>query len=70
MLVQGHPARIMRGTLGRGDLAPCEGRCCMSAGKGDTPRPVDAKAYGENYDAIFRKDKPEPKPEPKTEHGK
>lgn len=27
----------------------------MSAGKGDTPRPVDAKAYGENYDDIFRK---------------
>jgi hypothetical protein len=69
LLVQSHPARIMRGTLGRGDLAPCEGRCCMSAGKGDTQRPVDAKAYGENYDAIFRKDKPEPKPEPKTEHG-
>ena len=35
----------------------------MSAGKGDTPRPVDAKAYGENYDSIFRKDKPETKPE-------
>ena len=30
----------------------------MSAGKGDTPRPVDAKVYGENYDSIFRKDKP------------
>ena len=35
----------------------------MSAGKGDTPRPVDAKVYGENYDAIFRKDKPEQKPQ-------
>jgi hypothetical protein len=33
----------------------------MSAGKGDTPRPVDAKTYGENYDSIFRKDKPETK---------
>jgi hypothetical protein len=32
----------------------------VSAGKGDTPRPVDAKAYGENYDSIFRKDKQEP----------
>ena len=30
------------------------------AGKGDTPRPVDAKTYGENYDSIFRKDKPQP----------
>ena len=27
----------------------------MSAGKGDTPRPVDLKRYGENYDRIFRK---------------
>ena len=27
----------------------------MSAGKGDTPRPVDAKVYGQNYDNIFRK---------------
>jgi hypothetical protein len=27
----------------------------MSAGKGDTPRPVDFKVYGENYDNIFRK---------------
>ena len=27
----------------------------MSAGKGDTPRPVDAKTYGQNYDNIFRK---------------
>lgn len=35
----------------------------MSAGKGDTPRPVDAKAYGENYDSIFRKPQPETKPE-------
>jgi hypothetical protein len=28
-----------------------------SAGKGDTPRPVDAKTYGQNYDNIFRKTK-------------
>lgn len=27
----------------------------MSAGKGDTLRPVDAKIYGQNYDNIFRK---------------
>jgi len=27
------------------------------AGKGDTPRPVDPKKYGENYDRIFRKEK-------------
>ena len=38
----------------------------MGAGKGDTPRPVDAKAYGENYDSIFRKDKPETKPTEQT----
>jgi len=27
----------------------------MSAGKGDTPRPVKWAVYTENYDAIFRK---------------
>jgi len=27
----------------------------MSAGKGDTPRPVNAEVYGQNYDDIFRK---------------
>ncbi len=27
----------------------------MSAGKGDTPRPVNSKTYWNNYDAIFRK---------------
>ena len=27
----------------------------MSAGKGDTPRPVNKKTYWKNYDAIFRK---------------
>ena len=58
----------MRGTLGRGDLAPCEGRCCMSAGKGDTPRPVDAKVYGENYDDIFRKPQPQPTEQNETEN--
>ena len=31
----------------------------MSAGKGDTPRPVDSKTYGENYDDIFRKPQPQ-----------
>ena len=25
------------------------------AGKGDAPRPIDLKAYQENYDHIFRK---------------
>lgn len=29
----------------------------MSAGKGDTPRPVNAEVYGKNYEDIFRKDK-------------
>lgn len=27
----------------------------MSAGKGDTPRPVDGGKYRENYDRIFHK---------------
>lgn len=27
------------------------------AGKGDSPRPVDDKRYGENYDRIFGKKK-------------
>ena len=40
----------------------------MSAGKGDTPRPVDAKTYGENYDDIFRKDKPQPTEQNETEN--
>jgi len=31
----------------------------MSAGKGDTPRPVNAEVYGQNYEDIFRKDKPQ-----------
>lgn len=34
-------------------------RCSVSAGKGDTPRPVNAEVYGQNYDDIFRKDKPQ-----------
>lgn len=29
----------------------------MSAGKGDSPRPVRGDAYRENYDEIFRKGK-------------
>jgi hypothetical protein len=32
----------------------------MSAGKGDTPRPVAGEAYRANYDAIFSKGKPYP----------
>lgn len=32
----------------------------MSAGKGDTPRPVNPTVYGQNYDEIFRKESPEP----------
>jgi hypothetical protein len=28
------------------------------AGKGDKPRPVDAKKYAENYERIFGKKKP------------
>lgn len=27
----------------------------MSAGKGDTPRPVDGEKYRDNFDLIFRK---------------
>ena len=38
------------------------------AGKGDTPRPVDAKTYGENYDDIFRKPQPQPTEQNETEH--
>jgi hypothetical protein len=29
----------------------------MSAGKGDSPRPVDMDTYGKNYESIFRKPK-------------
>ena len=32
----------------------------MSAGKGDTPRPVAGEAFRANYDAIFRKATPYP----------
>ena len=35
----------------------------MSAGKGDTYRPVNWQAYGENYDTIFRKRDHEQAPE-------
>jgi len=31
-------------------------------GKGDKQRPTDQKKYSENYDKIFGKKKPEPKP--------
>jgi hypothetical protein len=34
------------------------------AGKGDTPRPVDTTAFGQNYEAIFRKKKWPNDPEP------
>ena len=30
----------------------------MSAGKGDTPRPVNWQKYGSNYDDIFRRRTP------------
>lgn len=30
----------------------------MSAGKGDSPRPVNPTVYGQNYDDIFRKESP------------
>jgi rubrerythrin len=36
----------------------------MSAGKGDTPRPVDGDAYRDNYEAAFRKVKWPHDPEP------
>ena len=42
-------------------------RLAVSAGKGDTPRPVDAKVYGENYDDIFRKPQPQPQPTEQNE---
>jgi hypothetical protein len=29
----------------------------MDAGKGDKQRPTDRKAFGDNYDVIFRKTK-------------
>jgi hypothetical protein len=41
-----------------------EGRSAMSAGKGGSPRPVNAEVYGQNYEDIFRKDKPTPQPTP------
>ncbi len=40
----------------------------MSAGKGDSPRPVDIAKYGANYDFAFRK-KARPR-ERKTKKGK
>jgi hypothetical protein len=41
-----------------------ERRKAMSAGKGDSPRPVNAEVYGQHYEDIFRKDKPQPTPQP------
>ena len=45
-------------------------RCSVSAGKGDTPRPVNAEVYGQNYDYedIFRKDKPQTTETNETKH--
>jgi hypothetical protein len=40
-------------------LSSVQRRCSMSAGKGDTPRPVNAELYGQHYEDIFRKDKPQ-----------
>jgi hypothetical protein len=53
----------MVGCSGLG-LPAMEGRSAMSAGKGDSPRPVNAEVYGQNYEDIFRKDKPQPTPQP------
>jgi len=33
----------------------------MSAGKGDSPRPVDMDTYSKNYESIFRKPKQDSK---------
>ena len=41
----------------------------MSAGKGDTPRPVDHAKYRNNYDLIFRKDE-NPTQHPDTDNSK
>jgi len=38
----------------------------MSAGKGDTPRPVDGDAYRDNYEAAFRKTETPAKRTPKS----
>ena len=40
----------------------------MSAGKGDTPRPVNAEIYAQNYEDIFRKEKPQPTETNETEN--
>lgn len=36
----------------------------MSAGKGDTPRPINLSVYRDNYDAIFSKNRTTPTPTP------
>ena len=38
----------------------------MSAGKGDTPRPVDGETYRDNYEAAFRKKETPHKRTPKS----
>lgn len=40
----------------------------MSAGKGDRKRPVNQEVYGQNYDDIFRKDKPQTTENNETEN--
>ena len=49
-------------------LSPVQRRCSVSAGKGDTPRPVNAEVYGQNYEDIFRKDKPQTTENNETEN--
>lgn len=41
----------------------------MSAGKGDTPRPVDLKAYESNYDRIWGRSTAGPKDAEANESG-
>jgi hypothetical protein len=38
----------------------------MSAGKGDTPRPVNGEKFRDNYEAAFRKAETPPKRTPKS----
>ena len=41
----------------------------MSAGKGDTPRPINIKAYETNYERIWAKSTAEPKVAEEKENG-
>lgn len=47
------------------DHAHAPAPLAMSAGKGDTPRPVKGETYRENWTAIFGKPKPKPKKKPR-----